>query len=470
LRGRTPSSRSVRSRSIRSSAARLTRSARRSSFSPADQQIANSFKVTDLKDAATLHGDYLIAPKALIESAVGDFTRSSGVIQQFLEKPFKVWRGLVLGFRLGFLTNNVVGNHLLYIIHAAGVHGLIAYLNAVKRVHGESMVKSLIQMKGIPEPLRQQFMSEFFPEQVEGTFGRTQTPKFQSQKVKKLARASTGIAPATQAVAEGTVRRALVEATIRKTPAFKRIHKTVPDFEQAARQLLTGEKGAAYQAHISEKVNNALGDYLNMSKVEQDVLRQIMPFYAWYRAIIRITTHLALDTPGRADILARLGAVGATDTEKRLGKLPDYLLGLLPIGARNGNDQTVLSTAGLNPFGTVVQLGQGAAGLATGKPGDTGKAFSQLGPNPFLLAAIQNLSGKELFSGRDLHGQGGIVQQIALQIAQQLPQAQLGAALAGNGRQSKLYGQQTGAEAVAQFLGAPVKKLNMPVANSYANR
>jgi hypothetical protein len=448
---------------------------------PSAEQIANSFKHTDLKDAATLHGHYLIVPSSLKRELVGEFTRSTSGARKFLGSPMKVWRALVLGGRVGFLTNNVITNHLLYALHTMGTAGLRSYLNAVKRVHGPGMVRSLLQMKGLPEPLRQQFMHEFFPEQIEGTFGRTQrVGRFAALDRTKIGRAaqtlSTGVAPATQALSEGVVRRALVESYIRRSPQFKKVYTAMPrqtrDFETAARQVLSGERGAAYQRRISEQVNNALGDYLNLTEFEQRYLRSIFPFYSWYRAIVRITAHLAIDTPGRTNIVEKLGQIGNEDTQGKLGPTPDYMLADFAVGKRHGDTQGVISTGAWNPFQTPVQLGQGAVGLLTGKPGETGKAFSELGPNPAITAAIQSLSGKDLFTGRTIKNAGlpGLPGQILSQIAAQLPQTRLEQGVSGHGATSKLSGKQTPTQALLQYLGIPYKRRNVPVANRNATR
>ena len=432
---------------------------------PSGQRLADSFATKDLKNAGTLHGDYLIVPDELVKQVAGEFTRSTGAIRKFLGPGMTVWRALVLGLRVGFLTNNLVGNHLLFAIHAAGVDGLRSYLNAVRRVHGESAVRNMLRMKGLPEPLRQEFMREFFPDQIEGTFGATQrTGRSRMLDNTKAGRAfqtlATGVAPATQAAAEGTLRRALVETYVRRSPEFRRVYEAMPkqtrDFEQAAAQALR-DHGPAYQARISEQVNNVLGDYLNLSKFEQDFMRQLFPFYAWYRAITRITAHMVLDTPGRTDLLARLGQIGAQITQEQLGAdgqpIPDWKKSLYVLGANN-----VLAMQGMNPFSTVDQLGQGAVGLLTGQPGETGKAFAQLGPNPFLLGSLQSLSGKNLYTGVPIQGGApGLPAQVAAATFGQVPQATLAKAVAGHGRTTKTYGKQTAGQALLQFLGIPVK-------------
>jgi hypothetical protein len=419
-----------------------------------------------LDDAEQIHGEYLWVPRQLADHLAGEFTRSSGAIRKFIEKPLQTWRALVLGLRVGFLVNNFVGNHLLYAIHAAGPDGLKAYLNAVKRVHGESMVKRLITDHQIPEALRERFMDEFFPEQSHAaTFGETQKPgpvlgkRLQGKKGRKLKRATAGLLPATQAASETVLRRALVEKLIRTSPEFKKVYNAMPrqtrSFETAAHRLLKSQGGDAFQARISEQVNNALGDYLHMGALGK-AARDVLPFFSWYKAIVRITAHLALDNPLRLQIIEKIGQLGVEWNEQQLGPLPDYLKGIVVLG--KGDNPLVASSSGVNPFATIGQVTD-AGGLIYGKPGTAGRAFSELGPNPFLLSAIEQLSGKDLFSGRDLKGNQGLA-LVGPNIATELPQVQVAKAIAGHGRKSKLYGKQSGAESLLQFLGAPLKNLD----------
>src|SRR5205814_1533587 len=126
---------------------------------------ASTFYTTKPAEAERAHGEYLLVPERTVSELVGEYQRSNALIRNFVHKPTKVWRALVLGLRPGFLVNNVVGNHLLFAIHAAGPEGLRAYLNAVRREQGDGIVRQLIGERYVTPALRQQFMDELFPEQ-----------------------------------------------------------------------------------------------------------------------------------------------------------------------------------------------------------------------------------------------------------------------------------------------------------------
>src|SRR5207247_2612862 len=152
-------------------------------------------------------GDRLIVPEGLARSAAGEFTNSGRAIKLLLERPTQVWRSLVLGLRVGFLTNNLVGNHVLLALRFAGPAGLRAYLNAIRTAKGPAAVERLLRDPATRDVITPEFVKQHFPEQAE-TFGSTQVPKITSPRLRKLHRATKlGIVPATQSVAEGMLRR-----------------------------------------------------------------------------------------------------------------------------------------------------------------------------------------------------------------------------------------------------------------------
>lgn len=428
---------------------------------PADlhtSALTEPFSTPRLDEKAYYDGQfYYLAPKSMVKAAAGEFHRSSSAVRLLLEKPLQVWRALILGLRVGFLTNNVVGNNILYAIKTSGRSGLRSYLHAVLETHGAAQVRQLLHQKYVPKGVTKQFMDEFFPEQVEGTFGRTQSPatsEMRSRIGDAAQKAKLGIIPATQAVAEGLPRRAAVEAMIRSSPEFKAVYRSLPhesrSFERAARKVLTGRGGAEYQRFISDEVNHALGNYLNLSPVERNAIRNFLPFYSWYRAIATIAYRLQVDNPVRALIVSRLGQIGEEDSQRILGALPGYLRGFIPIGKREGDIQPGLSTGGLNPFATIPQVGTGVTSDIT-----------SLGLAPYIsipLAVAQKSYGKP-FGLASLLGQGGA------SFATSLPQVRL----AQKPKKTTLYPQPSRAQSGLSFLGVPYKRLNVAEANRRAS-
>lgn len=408
---------------------------------------------TGSREEAHFNGvHYYLAPKATIKAATGEFHRTSTIAHNLIERPLSAWRSIILGLRVGFLTNNIVGNNLIYAIRTAGLGGLRAYLHAVLEQKGPSVVSQLIHdpetSAKLGNRVTKQLMDEFFPEQVAGTFGRTQSPILESRvpsratKIGKHAR--LGIMPATQAIAEDVPRRALVEVMLKKSPEFKAVYRGLPrqtrTFEEAARKALS-DQSPAYQRTISDEVNNVLGDYLNLGTFERTIVRNVLPFYSWYKAITHIAAHLATDTPGRALIVARLGQIGAEWDQKKLGDVPSYLKGAIPLGPERNGQQSVLATAGLNPFVTLDQLGRGFSA-------DVG----QLGLSPFIQTPLDEYARTQKYGGH-VPGLGQLLAQSGKDFAKNLPLSQL----ASPSKPSKLYPKRTRRTQELAFVGAPIK-------------
>jgi hypothetical protein len=419
-------------------------------------------RVGDLSQAAEHLGYRLAVPERFVKQVVGEFSRSNSVVRAWVEKPFTIWRALILAVPPRFLVNNVVGNHLLYAIRFAGYNGLRGYLDAVRREHGAGMVRRLIEDRAVPEPLYHRLMADYFPEQVQGTFGVTQT-----QGLGKLGGAvargkvlSRGVIPATQAIAEGQVRRAAVLAGLRSSPEVRAILKTMPrqtrDFETAARQAL--ERNPQLAREVSEKVNDALGDYLSLSAFERDNVRQLVPFYSWYKAISRISLKLALDAPGRALLLTKIGQIGEEWVKRELGRnAPAWLLSFIPFAKSGGKYRKGVSTSGANPFQTLASLGEAGAGLVTGKGSEA--KFQVAGVlNPFIGGAL---------SLREQQG-GGLIGGTVGGVYAGLPETRLYQALAGQGvysrqaqRLGKPYFKKNTRTELLAMLGYPEKQLNL---------
>jgi GNAT superfamily N-acetyltransferase len=90
----------------------------------------------------------------------------------------------------------------------------------------------------------------------------------------------------------------------------------------------------------------ALGPY------ERRYVRMAIPFWGWYKFITKVAYRLPVEYPGRANVLANLGMLGA-GYEEELGNRPDWLQGIIPLGEEKGR-LSYLSTLGQNPFGSFI--------------------------------------------------------------------------------------------------------------------
>lgn len=439
------------------------------------EEILPDAKLSTADEGAAVldHGRRYAVPEKLAKRLEAEYRASEGAAAAFLRKSTTVWRALVLGLRPGFLVNNIVGNHLLYAIRYAGPAGLRAYANAVRREGGESAVKAMLRRQPLPKTLRSEFMRENFPEQVAGTLIDTQLPATRTGRaVRKL---SAGLVPLDRA-AEQTLRRAAVEASLRRSPEFQQaarelaatpFGKAFPsqtrNFEAAAQKAL--DENPTLQRQVSQDVNDALGDYLSLSEFEKRTVRAFFPFYAWYRAITLIATRLPLDSPLRASILARVGAIGNELQTEDLGPLPSYLQGSVPLGG-----DRALRTTGLNPFNTLPALGQAGRALTPGgSTTDVNALFQDL--TPFLGGLVKEYKkATDTSYGRSGGTAYGVPGDILAQIIRALPQFRLARAAAGKAPTSRIYTNSALERELSSFLGVPLLTINRAVAAQQARQ
>jgi len=466
-------------------------------------------------------GHYYLVPKHMARAATGEFTRMSDFMYQWARRPLRIWRAALLGLRPAFFVNNLIGNSLMYAMKTGGTGAARDLFMALRESHPDRVMKQLLADAVVPDDVRASLAAEFFPgeeipvakgkalavrerpagaalteappreppplvtgetptverpdfyteqypEHISGTFGKTQSPSTEGLLRGATGRAgrawetTTGWLPEkTSLIAEEKFRRGLIRNFIRRSPEFKAVYSSMPketrNFIAAARKLHAGEGGEKFQRMISQQVDHALGNYTRLSPVERNALRNVFPFYAWYRAILSTSMYLAIDNPARAQILVQLGRIGAETAANHagiLGGVPSYLQGALPLGAGPGGTKRVLATQSINPWATLNQLSRGARADIT-----------SLGMNPFIIGAMETF--KDLASAP-----GGTTRAVSAQdligtmlstIVQGLPPL---AQLHPRGP-SNLYPNRGPLTAWEAWAGAPIKEYNPFVAGTY---
>lgn len=404
-------------------------------------------------DALIDHGARYAVPAKLARTLEAEFKRSNNAVRLLLEKPTTVWRALVLNLRVGWLTNNVVGNHLLYALRYAGPAGLRGYLDAIATTKGADAARRLLELPDTRRALTAGDIRELLPEQSGGTFIGSQAPAGRTGRVAR--KANLGLAKFDKA-AEQTLRRGAVNAELRRSPAVRARLRSMPaetrSFRAAAREALKNDPKLARE--ISDKVNAALGDFLSLTPFEQRYLRAVFPFYAWYKAITKIATRLPVDAPGRTDLIAKLAQAGLENSNGKLGPLPSYLRGAIPLGG----DQ-LLKTQGLNPLETINQLAAAIAVPVT--PGARTNALAGI-MNPFVQAAGAGIFGNS-------STKHGLVADLLQGIVTDLPQVTLARDAIAGPKPSKLY-EPSALDDLLGYLGIPTKTIHREQAASLARQ
>ena len=365
-------------------------------------------------------------PKAIADQFRADFASTKGLGTKILRKATNIWRGLLLRVRIGWLENNIIGNTIMASIRFAGVNGLRAYLSLIGEMAGPKKVLQLLNMDVSKQVLTPEQWSSLFPQALRGTHIETQLPKSvrhfggESTLSKTLGageRAVLGkkygafnLLPNADRWYESFLRKGGVLTTLRKQPEVRAIYdaqkKDTKSWGDAMAQAV--EQNPHLQRIAVQEMNDALGDFLSLSRVEREQIRQLIPFYAWFREILRVTAKTVVDTPGRALLLTQLGQIGNEATPQ---DVPSYLKGGIPVsglpswlgGTSQYGQQQIISTRAMTPYSTPLDLIKAGASLLQGNTGAGSTRLIASELNPYL-AAILNQQRRASIPGIPLSG------------------------------------------------------------------
>jgi hypothetical protein len=166
----------------------------------------------------------------------------------------------------------------------------------------------------------------------------------------------------------------------------------MPDFQPEPRK--TQASGQDIVTQVYDRVNDALGNYDSMSAVERGAIRNLFPFYAWYKAITVIAMKLTIEQPLKVNLIAQLGKIATEANMEKAGfnreDVPSSLLGFIPT-KREGKRVRGFNTSSVNPYATIGQLADFAVSPLDG-PGAIGSKLP--GANPLLLEIISYIYGQ----------------------------------------------------------------------------
>lgn len=99
---------------------------------------------------------------------------------------------------------------------------------------------------------------------------------------------------------------------------------------------------------IVDDTNRFMYNYTHLGPVERRYVRQIVPFWGWYKFITKLAWRLPAEYPGRTYLMANISAIGNEHLAEN-GAVPEWLKGAL-ILANVGGQLTYISGMGSNPF------------------------------------------------------------------------------------------------------------------------
>lgn len=403
------------------------------------------------KDAA---GMRLAIPSRFADQFRNEFKSGKGGLARFAEQSLTVWRAMILHLRVPWLMNNIIGNAILTTLRFMGPNGAKAMLGLIYETKGAQGVARALKMDGVADRMKEwglneSDVAELLPAQMRGTFLGANMPTLRRgeavNRLDKAGRATVGFLPKIDRRTEQALRRLSVNAVLRGSPEVQALYKAMPKQTRSWRKAMREglETDPKLQQLVNREVNDALGDFLSLSRNERNLIRQVVPFYAWMREITRVSGKTLLDTPGRAAVVALLAQVGQ---EQTLQDVPSYMRGAIPIG-KVGGQQRALSTRAMTPWSTVADVGKSLSYFVPGL-GDRESARGLLSEvNPYGAALVRGVT--EVAQGRPASALGGALDPFWRTI-ESLPQYQV-----VNPRESEVFPDRARTDLLRRLLGDP---------------
>lgn len=231
---------------------------------------------------------------------------------------------------------------------------------------------------------------------------------------------------------------------------------------EKAQELLMGRNGPM----------DVLADYSRMGRHERETIVALVPFYSWYKAILGISAKFFVRDVERVWVLHALATQLAqtASQDMQLGiPVPGFAKDLIPIFGPKGDTQLTMSTRTWNPFQTPVDLARNAEAFATLNPDTSTPNEVGLGlASPLVQGLYSGITGKDPFYGGAYRGWGsgqGGPGIILGSFFYQTPQKRLWDQLTGQYKSKVYQAPSRRAEqgaGIAQYLGLPVKYVNLP--------
>jgi peptidoglycan hydrolase-like protein with peptidoglycan-binding domain len=174
--------------------------------------------------------------------------------------------------------------------------------------------------------------------------------------------------------------------------------------KEELRSLLNDpEKRADLEAAAAE-AKEAMVNFDGMTAFEKEYMTRLIFVYGWIRGATRYGAHLSTEMPLRADFLYHVGQEGSEMVEERIGKLDDYLRGIVPFGEKFkklGVDAIeVRNLRSINPISTAGETLELLLNSAPGSSADDQGAQAMDYLTPMLKMPLEYASGYNFFFGK----------------------------------------------------------------------
>jgi hypothetical protein len=432
--------------------------------------------VSDLR--ATIDDGIFAAPAPVANELLAEFKRANKFIEKY-DGATDIWRKATLAARPAWITSNLIGQLTLLMTTHGLIKGTAAYMQAVRMGTKGSLLGKIapdVESAGLVRDALQE----------QGRHGAQSAVSVAARRAmgQKGAVARHGIAQAWGSLDKITQFNAWLTDDIPRRAAFlaeikphvKRIQaETGMSFQDAALQWLKDPKVVD---DLAAKVTGDLVDFRSLTTFERTYLRRLMPFWSWVRGATGRTWRMAMDEPWKVWAGVNAAQWGIEQNEEQFGELPDFLVGMLPVGESGEDQQRIIASQSINPFAT---FGDVAGILSSATVGDVqvGGSNPASMANPFLKSLVETFTNRDLFYGTPLdYGAGGeengvlppgYAGRLGERLVSSFPQQRLAEKLlqAGDQGNQTLY-EVNDLDTLLSYLALPTKQLNVLEANERA--
>lgn len=384
------------------------------------------------------------------------------------KKPQMLWKWNVL-FAPRYLVNTTVGSMLMLAMKSNPLEFIGGFASAIRANKGLKAAEQFVDsgyktfnrgwMKQHYLPQFEGFVGELGTMEKAGRIGKTITEGKYAGAYYKLANKI-----------EQTIRAKGVSDFIARQPETKALMNKGFTFDEAA---AIASKDKAFKARVIKESEDTFGQYYHYEKWEQ-IPRNIYPFYAWDRAILRHVKNLS---SVRAAAIEHVGLAGTEMASKGLEQdelPPGFLQGLIALGGLGEAEAgipgspdrfPVLSTAGMNPYAT---LGEIVSPLIGERPDDLVAGMSPLISYPASAVLTGKTPGGAPIRDVGIPGLPGKLAGSVANIFEELPLSRVVSSGAGltestyetsQGEQPFLF-SKSWQEMLAGYLGIPIKQIS----------
>lgn len=297
----------------------------------------------------------------------------------FWDGPVNLWKAAVLSYSPRWIFYNLLGNmtflkmqggsladagRILFgkLGHSKKMNAMFgegAFTSKFLKVHEEMLQRAAVEAPGFMHRLRGGFFSDVnqnvthIGEGADTAMGKLMTATKSRPGAQRLSRGAARMRHLNELIEESFREAAFVTALERQAAAtgVKNVGKSFIRSSDTLENLMKNGMDDATVGRALEEVDYFLNNYARLSPIERNVVKRfLMPFYSFYKHVVKLSVTYPFEHPLRASVIRSMGEL-ARDMATEFGAMPDWLVGSVPIGEGESEGETrFLNTRGLNPF------------------------------------------------------------------------------------------------------------------------